>query len=162
MRYFLVVSYLCCAAILCGLPGTPPAGVARDANEALTADVHFRGPVALVVSADGRRLLTANRRSGSISMLAVVSTENLGLVWVAVEATTVFSAILVGFYRTRDALEAAWKYLIICSVGVAFGLYGTVLTFANASANRRWASLVGTTRRPPMTALLIAPVLIIS
>ena len=57
MRYFLVVSYLCCAAILCGLPGTPPAGVARDANEALTADVHFRGPVSLVVSADGRRLL---------------------------------------------------------------------------------------------------------
>src|SRR5690242_4645846 len=49
------------------------------------------------------------------AMLAVATTENLGLVWVAIEATTVFSAILVGFYRTREALEAAWKYLIICT-----------------------------------------------
>jgi hydrogenase-4 component F len=63
------------------------------------------------------------------SMLAVVTTDNLGLVWVAVEATTVFSAILVGFYRTRDALEAAWKYLIICTVGISFALLGTLLLY---------------------------------
>ena len=64
-----------------------------------------------------------------VSMLAVVSTENLGLVWVAIEATTVFSAILVGFYRTRDALEAAWKYLIICTLGISIALFGTLLLY---------------------------------
>src|SRR5437870_1857660 len=53
------------------------------------------------------------------AMIAVATTENLGLVWVTVEATAVFSAILVGFYRTREALEAAWKYLIICTVGIS-------------------------------------------
>lgn len=63
------------------------------------------------------------------SMLAVVTTENLGLVWVAIEATTVFSAILVGFYRTREALEAAWKYLIICTVGISLALFGTLLLY---------------------------------
>lgn len=63
------------------------------------------------------------------SMLAVVTTENLGLIWVAIEATTVFSAALVGFYRTRAALEAAWKYLIICTVGISFALFGTLLLY---------------------------------
>ena len=63
------------------------------------------------------------------SMLAVVSTENLGLVWVAIEATTVFSAILVGFYRTPDAIEAAWKYLIICTLGISIALFGTLLLY---------------------------------
>jgi hydrogenase-4 component F len=63
------------------------------------------------------------------SMLAVVSTENLGLLWVAIEATTIFSAVLVGFYRTREALEAAWKYLIICTVGISIALFGTLLLY---------------------------------
>jgi len=63
------------------------------------------------------------------AMLAVATTESLGLVWVAIEATTVFSAILVGFYRTREALEAAWKYLIICTAGISFALFGTLLLY---------------------------------
>ncbi len=63
------------------------------------------------------------------SMLLAVTTENLGLVWVAIEATTVFSAILVGFYRTREALEAAWKYLILCTVGISIALFGTLLLY---------------------------------
>ena len=53
--------------------------------------------------------------------------------WVAIEATTLSSAFLVGTYKQKTSLEAAWKYIIICSVGVAFGLYGTLLTFANAN-----------------------------
>ena len=64
-----------------------------------------------------------------VSMFAVVTLENLGLIWVAIEATTVFSAILVGFYRTKDSLEAAWKYLIICTVGISFALFGTLLLY---------------------------------
>lgn len=63
------------------------------------------------------------------AMLAVATTENLGLVWVAIEATTVFSAVLVGFYRTKESLEAAWKYLIICTVGISLALFGTLLLY---------------------------------
>jgi len=42
--------------------------------------------------------------------------------------------LMVGMYRTHEALEAAWKYIIICTVGVAFGLFGTVLVYANAAS----------------------------
>lgn len=64
-----------------------------------------------------------------MAMLAVVTTDNLGLMWVAIEATTVFSAVLVGFYQTKEALEAAWKYLIICTVGISLALFGTLLLY---------------------------------
>ena len=66
-------------------------------------------------------------------MIVSVITNNLILMWVAIEATTLSSAFLVGTYKQKTSLEAAWKYIIICSVGVAFGLYGTLLTFANAN-----------------------------
>ena len=68
------------------------------------------------------------------SMLIAVTTNNVILMWVAIEATTLASAFLVGIYGHRTSLEAAWKYIVICSVGVAFGLYGTILTFSNANA----------------------------
>jgi len=67
------------------------------------------------------------------TMVLVVIANNVILMWVAVEATTIGSAFLVGLYGQRTSLEASWKYIIICSVGVAFGLYGTVLIFSNAS-----------------------------
>ena len=69
----------------------------------------------------------------STMVLAVIA-NNVILMWVAVEATTIGSTFLVGLYGQRTSLEAAWKYIIICSVGVAFGLYGTVLIFSNASS----------------------------
>ncbi len=52
----------------------------------------------------------------------------------AIEATTLSSAFLVGIYGQRSSLEAAWKYIIICTVGVAFGLFGTVLVYANVAS----------------------------
>jgi len=67
-------------------------------------------------------------------MLWTVTANNIVLMWVGIEATTLGSAFLVGFYGQRPSLEAAWKYVIICTVGVAFGLYGTVLVYAEASA----------------------------
>ncbi len=67
------------------------------------------------------------------TMLLSVISNNIVMMWVAVEATTLGSAFLVGLYGQKTSLEAAWKYVIICTVGVAFGLYGTVLTFANGS-----------------------------
>ncbi len=66
------------------------------------------------------------------TMLLVVTANNIIMMWVAVEATTLGSAFLVGIYNKRSALEAAWKYVIICTVGVAFGLYGTVLVYSDA------------------------------
>ena len=66
------------------------------------------------------------------TMLLVVTANNIIMMWVAVEATTLGSAFLVGIYGNRSALEAAWKYVIICTVGVAFGLYGTILVYSDA------------------------------
>jgi hydrogenase-4 component F len=68
------------------------------------------------------------------AMMAAVLANNLVLMWVAIEATTLSSVFLVGFYGGRTSLEAAWKYVVICTVGVALGLYGTVLVFASANA----------------------------
>lgn len=67
------------------------------------------------------------------TMLLVVTSNNLILMWAAIEATTLSSTFLVGLYGQRSSLEAAWKYIIICTVGVAFGLYGTVLVYSNAA-----------------------------
>jgi hydrogenase-4 component F len=66
------------------------------------------------------------------TMLASVLAENLGLMWAALEATTLASAVLVGFYRTRAAIEAAWKYLFICTVGITFALFGVLLIYYSA------------------------------
>ncbi len=66
------------------------------------------------------------------TMLLAVTSNNIIIMWVAIEATTLSSAFLVGLYGTRPALEAAWKYVVICTVGVAFGLYGTILVYADA------------------------------
>ncbi|MCV9878135.1 hydrogenase 4 subunit F [Brenneria izbisi] len=68
------------------------------------------------------------------TMLLVITSNNLIVMWAAIEATTLSSAFLVGLYGQRSSLEAAWKYIIICTVGVAFGLYGTVLVYSNAAS----------------------------
>jgi len=61
------------------------------------------------------------------SMLLTVMVNNLGLMWVAIELTTLVSAFLVGFHNSRNSVEAAWKYLIICSVGIVLALLGTII-----------------------------------
>jgi hydrogenase-4 component F len=65
-------------------------------------------------------------------LAAVPLVDNLGLVWVGIEATTIVSALLVGFSRTGRAIEAAWKYLILGSIGVGFALFGTLLVYASS------------------------------
>ncbi len=67
-----------------------------------------------------------------LAMYGVLAAQNLGYLWIAVETTTLMSAPLVYFYRTKNSLEATWKYLILCSVGIAFALFGTVLIFSSA------------------------------
>ncbi|MET7014333.1 hydrogenase 4 subunit F [Uliginosibacterium flavum] len=66
------------------------------------------------------------------TMLLAATANNIIMMWVAIEATTLGSVFLVGFYGKPSSLEAAWKYVIICTVGVAFGLYGVVLVYSNA------------------------------
>lgn len=66
------------------------------------------------------------------AMSFVFLTDNLGLLWVSIEATTLFSAALVYFSRDKHSLEATWKYLIVCSVGIAFALLGIILIFASS------------------------------
>jgi hydrogenase-4 component F len=82
-------------------------------------------------------------------LAAVPLVDDLGLVWVGIEATTIVSALLVGFSRTPQAIEAAWKYLILGSIGIGFALLGTLLVYASsvgvvgeASDPLAWTSLV--------------------
>lgn len=66
------------------------------------------------------------------SMLVVPISNSLGVLWIAIEGTTLASLFLVSFYRTREALEAAWKYVIVGSVGIALALFGTILAYYSA------------------------------
>ena len=66
------------------------------------------------------------------TMVAVYLSANLGMMWIFVEATTLASALLVGFYNTEGAVEAGWKYLIVCTVGIAFALFGTIALYLAA------------------------------
>ncbi len=66
------------------------------------------------------------------AMLAAYLAENLGLLWIMMEATTLASALLVGFYNTEGAIEAGWKYLVVCTVGIAFALFGTIALYLAA------------------------------
>jgi hydrogenase-4 component F len=63
------------------------------------------------------------------TMLLAVLANNVGLMWVAIEGTTLATAFLVGFHRAATALEASWKYIIIGSVGIALAFIGTVLIY---------------------------------
>ncbi|MFD6357810.1 proton-conducting transporter transmembrane domain-containing protein [Nocardia tengchongensis] len=63
------------------------------------------------------------------AMALAVCANNIGVIWVAIEATTVVTAFLVGHRRTRTALEATWKYVVICSVGIIVAFLGTVLLY---------------------------------
>ena len=63
------------------------------------------------------------------TMLLVTLSNNIIMMWVSIEATTLATVFLVGAYNTK----AAWKYVIVCTAGVAFGLYGTVLVYANGA-----------------------------
>jgi len=65
-------------------------------------------------------------------MILAVLAANVGVLWVAVEATTIVTAFLVGFRRTRGSLEASWKYIVICSVGIALAFLGTVFVYLAA------------------------------
>ena len=63
-------------------------------------------------------------------MLLTCLVSSVGLLWIAIEATTLVSAFLVGFYRKENPTEAAWKYLMLCSAGIMLALVGITLVYA--------------------------------
>jgi hydrogenase-4 component F len=65
----------------------------------------------------------------AFTMLCAVTTNNVGLMWVAIEATTITSAMLISFDVTKASVEASWKYIVLGSVGIALAFAGTVLGF---------------------------------
>ncbi|MGC0417944.1 proton-conducting transporter membrane subunit [Embleya sp. AB8] len=102
------------------------------------------GGVALLACAASPAYLTAERHAGHgderterrygvlvhvflAAMVLAVPADNLGVLWAAVEATTIVTAFLVGHRHTRASVEAAWKYVVICSAGIALAFLGTVL-----------------------------------
>lgn len=68
------------------------------------------------------------------AMTLVLVSDNIGIMWAGIEATTLVTAFLICIHRTPESIEAMWKYLIICSVGVAFAFMGTLLAGAAANA----------------------------
>jgi hydrogenase-4 component F len=103
------------------------------------------------------------------TMFAVPLLNNLGAMWIAVELTTIVSALLVSIHRDRAGLEAAWKYLIIGSVGIAFALFGTMMTFyaagpilGESGSALNWTALrgVGSQLDPQVMRLAFAFVLV--
>ncbi|MHB8884434.1 MAG: hydrogenase 4 subunit F [Methylovirgula sp.] len=65
-------------------------------------------------------------------MNLALTANNIGLMWVAIELATLSTVVMVGIYRTHEALEAAWKYFILGSVGIALALFGTILVYLAA------------------------------
>ena len=111
--------------------------VALTAFVALTTSI-FSRPYMLNEQATGR--ITANRlrlyhcmyQVFVFTMLLVLLTNNMGIMWVALEAATLATVLLVSLYRTPASIEAAWKYFILCSVGIAQALFGTILLYLAA------------------------------
>jgi len=68
------------------------------------------------------------------TMLIALTTNNMGLLWVAMEAATLSTVLLVTLYRTPASLEAGWKYFILCGVGIAQALFGTILLYFAAES----------------------------
>lgn len=98
----------------------------------------------------GMRLYHTMFQAFMFTLLLALSTDNLGVLWVAVEGATLATVLLVSLYRTPEAVEAAWKYFILCGVGIALALFGTVLLYFAAqhvvddpSMGLTWSTLHG-------------------
>jgi len=83
---------------------------------------------------DARMRLYHSSYQGFIfTMLLGLTTNNLGVLWVSLEGATLSTVLLVSLYRTPASIEAAWKYFILCGVGIAQALFGTVLVYYAAA-----------------------------
>jgi hydrogenase-4 component F len=98
------------------------------------------------------------------AMLLTPLTDNLGVMWVAIESTTLASVLLVTFYNQKSSFEAGWKYIIIGSVGVSLALFGTVFVYYSgvrvlgpeAHGGLNWSVLAGVADRLDSRAMRLA------
>jgi hydrogenase-4 component F len=125
--------------------------------------------------ANGRRAINKLREYYALtplfvfSMVLVALSNNLGMLWVAIEGTTLASVILVMFYERDTSLEAAWKYAIIGGVGLSMALFGTILTYYSAHralgtetlAGLNWSVLVGNAAHFDKATMRLAFILIL-
>ena len=81
------------------------------------------------LTAGALRLFHAMFQVFTFTMLLALTTNNMGILWVAMEAATLSTVLLVSLYRTPESIEAAWKYFILCSVGISQALFGTILLY---------------------------------
>ncbi|PYU60661.1 MAG: hydrogenase 4 subunit F [Acidobacteria bacterium] len=103
------------------------------------------------------------------SMILVALANNLGILWVAIEGTTLASVFLVMFYGRETSLEAAWKYAIIGGVGLSMALFGTILTYYSAHqalgtdtlAGLNWSVLAGNASQFDKPTMRLAFILIL-
>lgn len=102
------------------------------------------------------------------AMLLASSTNNLGILWVAIEGTTLATAFLINFYNRQSTIEAAWKYVIICSSGIALALFGTILFYyssvnflGESTAALNWTQLMNIAPHLNSAVLRIAFIFII-
>ncbi len=79
------------------------------------------------------RLYYAMYQGFMLAMYLILVTNNMGIMWVAMEGATLATVLLVSLYRTPESVEAAWKYFILCGVGIAQALFGTILLYFAAS-----------------------------
>jgi hydrogenase-4 component F len=123
--------FLVCALYAVGYLGRETPGVRRDVGEGVPFD---NAP---------ERVFTACLLAFLAAMTLVAVSQRFGLLWVAIEATTLASAPLIYFHRHHRSLEATWKYLLVCSVGIAIALLGTFfLAVAATPAGRAPLPLV--------------------
>jgi hydrogenase-4 component F len=103
------------------------------------------------------------------AMLLVALANNLGVMWVAIEATTLASVFLISFYGRATSIEAAWKYAMIGGVGLSMALFGTILTYYSAHhvletetlAGLNWSVLVVNASQFDKTTMKLAFILIL-
>lgn len=103
----------------------------------------------------------------SFTSLLILTTNNLGILWVAMECATLITVLLIGLYHIPQSLEAAWKYLILCGLGLAQALLGTILFYVvaeqlSASHNMLlWTDLYSMSSHLPIKMVSIAFVFIL-
>ncbi|MBE7414884.1 MAG: hydrogenase 4 subunit F [Deltaproteobacteria bacterium] len=136
--------------------------------------------VSMTTAVFSRRYMAHERRHGKIghkgmrfyhamfqlfifAMLLALLTNNIGVLWIAMELATLSTVLLVSLYRTPPAVEAAWKYFILCGVGIAQALFGTVLLyfaaekiFGEGSNGLLWTNLSAAAGSLEPTVLSIA------
>jgi len=141
-----LLTFLTAASLFVAQPASGPYLLVDDLNKVFIVLTTFVGFTTSVFSASyieheieiGRltptfvRFYHAMYQVLMFAMNLALVANNIGLMWVAIEMATLTTVLMVGIYRTHEALEAAWKYFILGSVGIALALFGTILVYMAA------------------------------